>query len=99
LNRIGFQGVGAGAFEALQLARTLTPGRQGKHHRRAALRTKPSLVEFAHNVKSEIERPKSPFQFQPFPQQIFATGKRGHGLLMPAQDLQRWSRLIKKPSG
>ena len=75
LSRIGLEGIGTGAFEALQRARTLTPGRQGKHHRRAALRTKPSLVQFAHYVKSEIERPKSPFQSQPSPQQIFATGK------------------------
>jgi hypothetical protein len=77
LNRIGFQGIGAGAFEALQLARTLTPRRQRKHHRRAALRTKPGLVELSHDVKSEIERPKSPLQSQLSPQQIFATGKRG----------------------
>ena len=48
LNRIGFEGVGAGAFEALELARTLTPGREGKHHRRAALRTRPGLVGLSH---------------------------------------------------
>jgi hypothetical protein len=28
-------------------------------------------------VKSEIERPKSPFQSQPSPKQIFATGECG----------------------
>ncbi len=48
LNRIGFEGVGAGALEALELARTLTSGREGKHHRRAALRTKPGLVGLSH---------------------------------------------------
>ena len=48
LNRIGFEGVGASAFEALELARTLTAGREGKHHQRAALRTKPGLVGLSH---------------------------------------------------
>jgi hypothetical protein len=48
LNRIGFEGIGAGAFEALELARTLTAGREGKHHRRAALRTQPGLVGLSH---------------------------------------------------
>jgi hypothetical protein len=48
LNRIGFEGVGAGAFEAFELAWTLAAGREGKHHRRAALRTKPGPVELSH---------------------------------------------------
>ena len=84
LNRIGFQGVGAAAFEALQLARTLAPRRQGKHHRRAALRTKPGLVEFSHNVKSEIERPKSPFQFQPCPRKSLRLASEGTASRLPS---------------
>src|SRR5216683_542633 len=87
LNRIGFEGVGAGTFEALELARTLTSGREGKHHRRAALRTKPGLVGLSHPRSLKSNGRKVHSNLSPRHSKSLRPAKPGRGFLMSARKL------------